>query len=82
MLCSAYDLGWVDEPDEALVEMPLDFMPGDPCPSEMPAGVRLVCWQLPAQHLWADGHLLACPELCWPCMPEARVATLCSCSSS
>ena len=43
MLCSAYDLGWADEPDEALVEMPLDFMPGDPCPSEMPAGVRLVC---------------------------------------
>ena len=40
MLCSAYDLGWVDDPDEVLVEMPLDFMSGDPCPAQMPAGVR------------------------------------------
>ena len=39
MLCSAYDLGWVKQPDEVLVEMPLDFMPGDPCPPDMPEGV-------------------------------------------
>ena len=39
MLCSAYDLGWVAEPDGVLVELPLDLMPGDICPAEVPVDV-------------------------------------------
>ena len=39
MLCSAWDLGWVPEPDGVLVELPLDLMPGDLCPAEPPADV-------------------------------------------
>ena len=40
MLCSAWDLGWVPEPDGVLVELPLDLMPGDLCPTDAPADVR------------------------------------------
>ena len=41
MLCSAWDLGWVPEPDGVLVELPLDLMPGDLCPADAPADVSL-----------------------------------------
>ena len=33
MLCSAFDLGWVDEADGVLVELPAHAALGDECPS-------------------------------------------------
>jgi translation initiation factor 5B len=39
MLCSAYDIGWTEEADGVLVQMPEgDFEPGDECPEDPPAG--------------------------------------------
>ena len=36
MLCSAHDIGWSDEADGILVEMPSSAEPGDPCPADPP----------------------------------------------
>lgn len=33
MLCSAFDLGWLDEPDGVLVELPDSMQPGEEIPS-------------------------------------------------
>lgn len=39
MLCSAYDIGWTDQPDNVLVQLPADeFDAGATCPSEPPEG--------------------------------------------
>lgn len=39
MLCSAYDVGWVEAPDEVLLELPDSFSPGDSCPAAPPLEV-------------------------------------------
>lgn len=36
MLCSAYDIGWISEPDNKLVVMPDDADVGQPCPADPP----------------------------------------------
>jgi hypothetical protein len=36
MLCSAYDIGWVPEPDGVLAELPDDADVGEECPEEPP----------------------------------------------
>jgi translation initiation factor 5B len=36
MLCSAYDIGWVSEPDGVLVQLPGSFKPGRACPDDPP----------------------------------------------
>lgn len=36
MLCSAHDIGWSDEADGVLFEMPGSAEPGDPCPADPP----------------------------------------------
>lgn len=41
MLCSAYDVGWISEPDNKLLIMPDDSDVGQPCPKDPPK----VCWE-------------------------------------
>lgn len=36
MLCSAYDVGWVDQPDGVLIQLPDSFQPGNPYPTKPP----------------------------------------------
>lgn len=49
MLCSAYDAGWVDEPDGVLLELPEDAEVGDAVPIDVPE-VRLCMRQIYACH--------------------------------
>eukprot|EP00884_Botryococcus_braunii_P012838 jgi/Botrbrau1/21555/Bobra.174_2s0055.2 len=41
MLCSAYDVGWVEAADGVLLELPSTFSPGTDCPTTPPQGAKL-----------------------------------------
>ena len=77
MLCSAWDLGWVPEPDGVLVELPLDLMPGDLCPTEAPADVRspacsgLRCMQPISYGWWASAEQVVPAEYAAGCYVAA-----------
>ena len=52
MLCSAHDIGWSDEADGILVEVPSSAEPGEPCPTEAPVVSKHLLTPLLSDQCW------------------------------